>query len=145
MDLAFANLKMLFHNDKSINDCTNSALELDPNLFVIWYPTAMRQPVIVHHEEFFALSGWDEVATPIKINPVAFFINPGDGSVIDGGNRRMDFPRVETEALRASDNNATSFASANENHPRIHLRRSIAIPPFVAQWLLDIDSINPHD
>lgn len=94
-------------------------------------------------EEFFVLTGWDNVATPIKVNPIAFFTDPGDGSVTNGGNMRTDFPGVEMEVLRLADN-ATNFATANENRPRIQLRRSIAIPPFIAKWLMDINSMDPH-
>jgi hypothetical protein len=157
MDSAFPTLKTLFDHDKSIDDCTNAALGIDPSLFIIC-PSTTSQPTIVHHfskafrnallvndtEDFFCLLGWGNNATPIKISPATFFAAPGDGSMTNGGNRRSDFPGVDTAALRTAENKE-SFAAGAETRPRVQLRRCVAIPPFVANWLMDIESNDPHD
>lgn len=157
MDTAFPTLKTLFDQDKSIDDCTNAALGIEPSLFIIC-PSTTNQPTIVHHfskafrnalladdtEEFFCLLGWGNTATPIKISLVTFFAAPGDGSVTNGGNRRSDFPGVDMAALRAAEDKE-SFAAGGETRPRVQIRKCVAIPPFVANWLMDMGSNDPHD
>jgi hypothetical protein len=120
-------------------------------------PSVTKQPTVVHHfskafknaliendnEEFFCLLGWGENATPMKFDNASFFAMPGDGSVTNGGNRRSDFPGLDMTVLRAAEN-AESFALALDSRPRIHLRKCVAIPPFMTQWLLDTQLSDPH-
>jgi hypothetical protein len=156
MNSAFPTLRTLFDHDKSIMDCTNAALGIEPSLFLIC-PAATGKPTIVHqfskafrnaliendNEEFFCLLGWGDNASPIKFETASFFAIPGDGSMTNGGNRRSDFPGLDITVLRAAGN-VEDFARATETRPRIHLRKCVAIPPFIANWLLSTQSDDPH-
>jgi hypothetical protein len=64
--------------------------------------------------------------------------------VTNGGNRRLDFPGVDMAALRAAEGKE-SFAAGAETCPRGQIRKFLAIPPLVANWLMDMGSNHQHD
>lgn len=108
-----AAISAAFDPTKTVDDLMETALGVDPNIFLI-LPSDTMQPTLVHHvskaprnallandvDEYFCLLGWDHTALPIKINPTTFFatIHEGEERIAEPEKTGAEFVRYLPDA-----------------------------------------------
>jgi hypothetical protein len=104
LDGNIAAVSAAFDPTKNEAELMETALGVDPNIFLI-LPSETMQPTLVHHvskvpknalitndvDEFvFCLLGWDQSAMAMKIDPNSFFAATHDGDDRIIGDREME-------------------------------------------------------
>jgi len=147
-----------FHKDKSISDCTNAAMGIQPGIFLA-IPFDSQKPILFHHfnkafrnpgdqndvDEFYGIISWDNLPLAVKVDPTILFAHAGDGTLDHQGNRKTHFTNVDYNQLFAATD-PTTFAAAQEDDQgdKLFLQRCIAVPPFIALMMLDSKAKSAH-
>jgi hypothetical protein len=159
LDNNIATVSSAFDPTKNADELIETALGVDPNIFLI-LPAETMQPTLVHHvsrapknallpndtDEFFCLLGWDQTATAIKVNPNSFFatIHDSDNRNIDAANRSR-VRKVSTRRLKdAMTKEEFSRCPVDPANETIMVRKCIPLTPLIANLLLSVNPSDPH-
>lgn len=159
LDDNIAAISAAFDPTKTDNELMETALGVDPNIFLI-LPSDTMQPTLVHHvskapknalltndaDEYFCLLGWDHTAMPIKINPTTFFakIDEGGERLLGARENGGRVRKVPTRRLKdALTKEAFSRCQFDQNDT-ITVRKCIPLPPVLANLILQVNPSDPH-
>jgi hypothetical protein len=147
-----------FNKDKSIMECTNAALGIQPGIFLAM-PIDSKKPFLFHHfnkafrnpgdchdvDEFYGIISWDDLPLAIKVDPMTLFAHAGDGTLDDAGLLKTYFTNVNTNQLfAAKDPEAFEAIQEDEQGDKLYLRRCIPVPPFIALMMVDSKATDAH-
>jgi hypothetical protein len=159
LDGNLAAISTAFSPTKSETELIETALGVDPNIFLI-LPSETMQPTLVHHvskapknalltddlDEFFCLLGWEQTATAIKVNPDSFFAPTYEGE-IDMATTRGNGSKVRkvcTHRLRSPINKEGFSQCPLVPDEVTTVRKCIPLSPAIAEVLLNATALDPH-
>jgi hypothetical protein len=159
LDGNLAAISTAFSPTKSEIELIETALGVDPNIFLI-LPSDTMHPTMVHHvskaprnalltddsDEYFCLLGWEQTATAIKVNPDLFFAPTHEGE-IDMATARRNGSKVRkvcTRRLRSPINKKEFSQCPLVPDEVTTVRKCIPLSPAIAEVLLNATALDPH-